>query len=343
MNRLSDQEKRVYDFTHDIGSYSYITDRSRVWGILQHLLSGQGAYAHIKEYEHSRDATAALNALRRAYEGSSMRNARLREAYEVISSLSYEVNERSYPFSRFIETLLINYQIIEDYDTRVSDRNKISQMIKKINVRSTAVDMAIHNIQEDMDKVEEVKFDEMWPRIQNAIVGTDTRGKKMSNVSQTSTQRGRKGKGRGKGTDGSSNRVRFDKSRVENGVDYTDVNTQFTDKQWAALSPKTRDWINDKRRALRKKREKQSNLQNGKKRERQNVSQLKMLTQEYVNQAIEKTVAALTSTSNKGNSEKGKSHTSQQQDDGSDANWNDRNNYYEEPQPRSNKKKSRNN
>jgi hypothetical protein len=345
MGRLSDQERRAYDFTQDPASYSYLTDRSRVWGILQHLLSGQGAYAHIKEYEHSRDATSAMSALRKAYEGSSMKNARLREAYDVIANLSYEGNERSFPFSRFIETLLINYQIIEDYDTRMSDRNKISQMIKKINVRSTAMDMAIHNIQEEMDKGDDVRFDNMWPWIQNAIAGSDTKGKKTSNVSQTGTHHDKRGKGRGSSTDGSRTRVRFDRKKVENGVDYTDVNTQFTEKQWLTLSPKTRVWITKRRHALNKKREKHDGAHDGKKRERRNVSQVKVVPQDYINQAIEKTVAALTSNGGRVGGAQSKSrHHKSQQDDDSDACWEDRTGYYDEPQPRSNgKKKSRNN
>jgi len=242
---LPEGERRAYDLAHDETSAVYIRDRTQVWGILHSQLNGQGAYGHIKPYEITCDATAAMNALRRAYEGASMRNSRLREAYERISTVSYDGNERSFPFSKFIETLLTNYQTIEDYDARVSDRNKITHMLKRINVRTTQIEMAIHNVQEDMDKNGDIKFDDVWPRIQTAITGSDI-AKGRRNVSTTR----RNGTGHEKGKRNNGRKVRFDDKKTENGVDISDVTSQFTSEQWNALSEKTKTYIRKRRKAL---------------------------------------------------------------------------------------------
>ena len=270
IDKLTLEEKRVYYFTHDEPSAVYLRDRAQVWSILHSQLSGQGAYGHIKPFESNCDATSAMNALRRAFEGASMRNSRLREAYEKIAATSYDGNERSFPFSKFIEILLSNYQTIEDYDSKVSDRNKITHMIKRINVRSTQVEMAIHNIQEEMDKNDTIKFDDVWPRIHTAITGSDVTKSKRSNISSIDANgTGRNSDGKYKSRKGK--KVRFSDKKVENGIDYTDVFTKFTTEQWNALSSKAKAYITKGRKLKRQRGSSKSNKWDGTQRDRQGL------------------------------------------------------------------------
>jgi len=264
MLKLSSEERKVYDFDHNENSDVYIRDRTQVWSILHSQLNGQGAYGHIKPYESSCNATAAMEALRRAFEGASMRNARLSSAYDRIAALTYEGNA-NFPFARFIETLITNWQIIEKYDKgQYSERHKITEMIGKIKVKSTSVEMAIHNIKEEVDRSESIKCDDMWPRIQTAITGTETSKGRGRNISHVDSNEGG-GRQNGKSPKGKDGRkVRFQDKKTENGVDYTDVNAKFTTSQWNALSPKTRSYIVKQRSILRKRQEKNGKKKGGK-------------------------------------------------------------------------------
>ena len=282
-------------------------------------MNGQGAYSHIKPYESNCDATSAMNALRKAYEGSSMRNSRLREAYEKVSATTYEGNERSFPFSRFIEVLLTNYQIIEDYDKGMSDRHKITHMIKKINVKSTQVDMAIHNIQEQMDKDEDIRFDDAWPRIQTAITGSIDPKSKKSGIAIVETDGKKNGK-RGKGK-----RVSFDNKRIENGIDYTDVNTQFTSEQWKSLSKKARMYITKGRKQDKSGRKQRKSDEKSKR----SVAAMQELKQ-YFDQKLSNISIVSTESKTKSGSKR-----DQLDDEDSDGEV-----YYNEPQKRNKKKRS---
>jgi len=267
-----------------------------------------------------------MNALRKAYEGASMRNSRLRDAYERIAITTYEGNERSFPFSRFIEVLLNNFQIIEDYDRGMSYRHKITHMIKKINVRSTQVDMAIHNIQEQMDRDDEIRFDEAWPRIHTAISGSvDSRSKKAGIASVESGgpmgYRNRKKNKNGK-------KVSFDDRKVENGVDYSDVNTQFSQEQWKALSDKTKRYI-IKGRKIKKSNQKQ-NKKDGK--SKRNIGAIHELKQ-YLDQKLSNVSLVSSDVPTKGT--KGILKRDHIEDDGSE-----REVFYNEP-PKRNKKTRR--
>jgi len=330
IEKLSEEERRAYVMAHDETSAVYLRDRTQVWGILHSQLNGQGAYGHIKPFEANCDATSAMNALRRAYGGASMRNSRLREAYDKIASISYEGNERSFPFSKFIEVLLTNYQTIEDYDARVSDRNKITHLIKRINVRSTQVEMAIHNIQDDMDKNSDIKFDDIWPRIQTAITGSDT-SKVKKGISSINTRN--TGREKGKGKDRNGKKVRFDNKKTENGVDYSDVTSQFTREQWEALSDKTRAYIQKTRKRLRrsggtpKKNGKDGRDHNGS--GKKNIAALEQL-KSYIDEKFSNVSLVGTGGKIKGNHKK----------DGNTDN-SDTESYYDEPQSKKNRKSRR--
>jgi len=248
-----------------------------------------------------------------------MRNSRLRDAYERISVTSYDGNERSFPFSRFIEILLTNYQIIEDYDKGMSDRHKITHMIKKINVKSTQVEMAIHNIQEQMDRDENIRFDDAWPRIQTAITGSIDLKSKKSSIATLETDGKKNGK-RGKGK-----RVSFNDQKIENGVDYSDVNTNFTPEQWKVLSKKARLYIlkGRKKAKLDKKSKKDE------RKTKRNVSAIQELKQ-YLDQKLSNVSLISTESKLKNNPKREQVNT-----DNSDEEV-----YYEEPQRRGKKKRS---
>ena len=239
---------------------AFVQDNKAVYTVLNTCCIEQNATNWIQaKHKRSSDGRAAMEDLRRHYDGTDGRFKRKSQADAALEVLHYS-HEHSLPFSTFSSRMKKHFDTIEYCDPPgVSDQTQIAQLLKRIRTTNVSLLSAIANIR--MDPVKYCNFDTAAHELSTQIAiifpsksgGAGQGGHRKRDVA--SLQRGGGG-GKGGGGGGRGYNIQKNGNRdMANGVDVTDRTREFSKDEWYKLPRKLKDDLNrmPERREMNKK------------------------------------------------------------------------------------------
>ena len=235
---------------------AFVQDNKAVFTVLNTCCMEQNATNWIQpKHKRSSDGRAAMEDLRRHYDGTDGRFKRKSQADAALEVLHY-THEHSLPFSTFSSRMKKHFDTIKYCDPPgVSAQTQIAMLLKKIRTTNVSLLSAIANIR--MDPVKYCDFDTAAHELSTQIAiifpsksgGNGPGGHRKRDIA--SLQKGNGGNGGGRGY----NIQKVNGRDTINGVDVTDRTREFTKDEWYKLPRKLKDDLNrmPERREMNKK------------------------------------------------------------------------------------------
>lgn len=262
----------------------YNEDNRKVFGIIKQSVAETPNWDWIKTLNRAQDGRAAMEMLRNHFDGPGEIEKRIAEANQAIDDLHY-VNETKFPFSLYVTALNAGYKTLEEANEPLTERNKVSTMLKGIRTSNPYLTAAIQSIRTKPETKNDFTMASNELSEQIAIIyPSESRrnqmrgGRRMSSMSGRGNRGGRgrgrgpyQGRGRGEGRNNgrgyrggyrggrgrNNNRGgggrRENYNMVCNGVDISDATRTFSNDEWYALPIDARNRIHDERERKRQR------------------------------------------------------------------------------------------
>jgi hypothetical protein len=261
-------------------------DNRKVFGIIKQGVADTNNWDWIKTLNRSQDGRLAMQMLRDHFDGPGEVEKRIATANKNMAELHY-VKESTFPFSQYVTGLNACYKTLEEAGEPITERNKVSTMIKGISTQNQYLTAAIQNVRTNPNTKSNftAASNELGEQIAIIFPGELRRsgggfrggggGRRMSGVGR-GAGRGGSGRGRGHGRGsyqggrgggrgyqgggqgGRGNQQgrgrgggRGNETVTADGVDVTNVTRSFTDQEWSALSSESRRYVHEERETKR--------------------------------------------------------------------------------------------
>ena len=236
---------------------AFVEDNKAVFTVLNTCCLEQNAANWIQpRHKRSSNGRAAMEDLRRHYDGTDGRFKRKAQADAALEVLHY-THEHSLPFSTFSSRMKKHFDTIKYCDPPgVSDQTQIAMLLRKIKTNNVSLQASIANIRMDPTKYND--FDTAAHELSTQIAlifpskaGSGNGGHRKRDVA--SLQKG--GAGSGKGGPRGYKIQKSNGRDTVNGVDVTDRTREFTKDEWYKLPRKMKDELNQmpERREMNKR------------------------------------------------------------------------------------------
>jgi hypothetical protein len=278
---VSSEEERIYSIVRS--GLQYEADNKTVYRILADLLSTTKGWIWISRFDKKKDGRAAMEALRKHYDGPSERVIRTAQARQAIADAHYE-SEKRFTFEKYVATLADAFEVLEDHDMPKTEDEKVDIMLAGMssdNVQVAACCSTIRvmpelrmSFQMAADRLMEL-IGSITPRntvnsnrgiaASKAYYGQEG-GRGYGHEGRGATGRGRgNGGGRGRGGRGRGRGDYHSQSnsyeeganamqggqRFNNDIDISDLTRYFPEAEWYQLDRHIQDEIRSARESQR--------------------------------------------------------------------------------------------
>jgi hypothetical protein len=256
-------------------------DNRKVFGIIKQSVADTTNWDWIKTLNRAQNGRGAIELLRAHFDGPGEVEKRIANANQAMESLHY-IKESTFPFSSYVTGLNACYKTLEEAGEPITERNKVSIMLKGISNQNPYMAAAIQSVRTRTETKNDFTAASNDLGEQIAIIfpgelrrsgGTRGGGRRMAGVGRGNFRGGRGGGGRGHGRGnyqggrgggggyrggqgrgpargggrGENNRIMAD------GIDITDVTRSFADNEWSTLSSESRRHVHEERERKRQR------------------------------------------------------------------------------------------
>jgi hypothetical protein len=120
-------------------------DNRKVFGIIKQSVAETPNWDWIKTLNRAQDGRAAIQMLRAHFDGPGEVEKRTADANQSLEAL-HSVNESKFPFSGYATALNAGYKTLEEAGEPVTERNKVSIMLKGIRNHNAFLVAAMQSI-----------------------------------------------------------------------------------------------------------------------------------------------------------------------------------------------------
>jgi len=253
----NDRERRIA--TVPLQGHDFRQDSESVFAIIKELtLQGPG-WAWIEALDRGRNGRACFNVLVAHYEGAFMINRAKEQAYSDVASAKYTGTNRNYSFETYTSTHQQAHNVLRRHGEPVPPGKQVRDYLAGITFDNTDVAAAIAFCRADPQYLnsfdatagylatilESSSIRASTARRVGAVSQPNAHGRGHGSIPGCSGRGGGPGRGfgRGRGRGGRSGRG----GRAGRGP----IDRNYTNDEWAALSPETQNAIRDIRRNKR--------------------------------------------------------------------------------------------
>ena len=119
------------------------TDNHHLWDLLHPLIKDGPGWVWIKRYERTKNARAAIAALKFQAEGRSATTSRKVKAYQTLAKAQYNGRSRRFGYDDYVKLLQTAFTELEECDEEVPESRKVDVFLRGLKASSLASTRAI--------------------------------------------------------------------------------------------------------------------------------------------------------------------------------------------------------